>query len=188
VKWRRIILLLVALSLMAITGVAIYLWFVAAQGRKFEPQIEAAAKRYNVDPLLVKAVIWRETRFHPDRRGRAGEIGLMQIQEAAAFDWAGVEHVQNFSHEQCFDPGTNVLAGTFYLGKLLKRYARADNPLPFALADYNAGRGHLLKWNGGAGATNSVVFIGQIGFPNTKAYVKSVMRRYAFYKFLARLV
>jgi soluble lytic murein transglycosylase len=163
------------------------LWFVAVQGRKFKPQIEAAAKRYNVDPLLVKAVIWRETRFHPDRRGRAGEIGLMQIQEAAALDWAGAEHVQNFSHEQCFDPGTNVLAGTFYLGKLMKRYARTDNAIPFALADYNAGRGRLLKWNGGAGATNSEVFIGQIGFPNTKAYVKSIMRRYAFYKFLARL-
>jgi soluble lytic murein transglycosylase len=71
---------------------------------------------------------------------------------------------------------------------LLKRYTHTDNPLPFALADYNAGRGHLLKWNGGAAATNSAVFIGQIGFPDTKAYVKSVMRRYAFYRFLSRLV
>jgi soluble lytic murein transglycosylase len=184
VKWRRIILLLVAFCVLGTAG---YLWSVAAQGRKFAPQIDAAARRYNIDPLLIKAVIWRETRFHPDRRGRAGEIGLMQIQEAAALDWAGAEHVQNFSHEQCFDPGTNVLAGTFYLGKLLKRYAHTDNPLPFALADYNAGRGHLLKWNGGAAATNSAVFIGQIGFPNTKAYVKSVLRRYALYKFLARL-
>jgi soluble lytic murein transglycosylase len=169
-------------------GVAGYLCFVIAQGSQFEPQIAAAATRYHVDPLLVKAVIWRETRFHPNRRGRAGEIGLMQIQEAPALDWAGAEHIQNFSHEQCFDPATNVLAGTFYLGKLLKRYARTDNPLPFALADYNAGRGHLLKWNTGPAATNSAVFIAQIGFPMTRAYVKSVMRRYALYKFLARLV
>jgi soluble lytic murein transglycosylase len=188
VKWRRIILLLIALCAAGIVAIAGYLWFVDAQARKFEPQINAAAKRYTVDPLLVKAVIWQETRFHPERRGRAGEIGLMQLQEAAALDWAGAEHVQNFSHEQCFDPGTNVLAGTFYLAKLLKRYARTDNPIPFALADYNAGRGHLLKWNGGAAATNSAVFIGQIGFPDTKAYVKSVMRRYALYKFLAGLV
>ena len=188
VKWRRIIFVLIGLCAFAVLGIGGYLWFATGQSRKFDPQINAAARRYGVDPLLVKAVIWRETRFHPDRRGRAGEIGLMQIQEAAALDWAGAEHVQNFSHEHCFDPGTNVLAGTFYLGKLLKRYARADNPIPFALADYNAGRGHLLKWNGGAGATNSAVFIGQIGFPDTRAYVKSVMRRYAFYKFLARLV
>ena len=135
VKWRRIFLILIALGGVGILGIASYLWFAARQGRKFEPQINAAAKRYGVDPLLVKAVIWQETRFHPDRRGRAGEIGLMQLQEAAALDWAGAEHVQNFSHEQCFDPGTNVLAGTFYLGKLLKRYAHTDNPIPFALAE-----------------------------------------------------
>lgn len=187
-KWRRIIFLLLCVCAAGVVAIAGYLWFVNTQGRQFDPQINAAAKRYSVDPLLVKAVIWQETRFHPDRRGRAGEIGLMQLQEAAALDWAGVERVQNFSHEQCFNPGTNVLAGTYYLGKLLKRYAHTDNPIPFALADYNAGRGHLLKWNGGAGATNSVVFIGQIGFPNTKLYVKSVMRRYALYKFLAKLV
>src|SRR6185437_13145618 len=129
VKWRRTafpILILVALFVLGITG---YVTFVSRQGRKFEPQINAAAHRYHVDPLLVKAVIWQETRFHPDRRGRAGEIGLMQIQEAAALDWAGAEHVQNFSHEQCFDPGTNVLAGTFYLSKLLRRYTRTDNPI-----------------------------------------------------------
>lgn len=181
------IVALLGLGAMGIIAVGGYLWFVAAQARKFEPEVKLAAQRYGVDPLLVKAVIWQETRFLPNRRGRAGEIGLMQIQEAAALDWAGAEHIQNFSHEQCFDPGTNVLAGTFYLGKLLKRYAHTDNPIPFALADYNAGRGHLLKWNGGAGATNSAVFIEQIGFPYTKAYVKSVLRRYALYKFLARL-
>ena len=187
-KWRGKILLLLAVCVAGVVGIVGYLWYAGAQGRKFEPEIKAAAKRYSVDPLLVKAVIWQETRFHPDRRGRAGEIGLMQLQEAAALDWAGAEHVRNFSHDQCFDPGTNVLAGTYYLGKLLKRYANTDNPIPFALADYNAGRGHLLKWNGGAGATNSVVFIGQIGFPHTKDYVKSVMRRYALYKFLAGIV
>lgn len=186
-KWRRTIFPILLLFVFCVLGVAGYLLFVARQGTRFQPQINAAAQRYHLDPLLVKAVIWQETRFHPDRRGRAGEIGLMQIQEAAAMDWAGTEHVTNFSHEQCFDPGTNVFAGTFYLSKLMKRYTNTDNPLPFALADYNAGRGHLLKWVGGAGATNSVVFVGQIGFPQTKAYVKSVMRRYALYKFLARL-
>ena len=188
VKWRRKILLLLTFCVAAIVGIVAYLWFATFQEKKFEPQINAAAKRYGVDPLLVKAVIWQETRFHPNRRGRAGEIGLMQIQEAAAMDWAGAEHLTNFSHGLCFDPGTNALAGTSYLSKLLKRYVHTDNPLPFALADYNAGRGHLLKWNGGAAATNSAVFIEQIGFPDTKAYVKSVMRRYAFYKFLSRWV
>jgi len=57
-----------------------------------------------------------------------------------------------------------------------------DDPLPYALADYNAGRGNVLKWNQGAAATNSAAFARQIGFPGTRDYVRSVLRRYAHYQ------
>ncbi len=179
-RWH-VILVLIALC---VGGIALYFWSVARQGKEFRTEISTAATRYNVDQLLVKAVIWQETRFHANRRGKAGEIGLMQIEEPAAFEWANAEHIQNFSHEHCFDPGTNTLAGTYYLSKLLKRYSHTDNPLPYALADYNAGRGNLLKWNSGTAATNSTVFIAQIGFPGTRAYVNSIRKRYALYQFL----
>jgi soluble lytic murein transglycosylase len=149
--------------------------------------IHAAADRYGVDPALVKAVVWRESRFHPDKRGRAGEIGLMQLQDVAAQPWAEAEHLDGFKHEHCFDPGTNTMAGTFYLQKLLKRYAQTDDPIPYALADYNAGRANVLKWNSGAAATNSAEFINHIGFPMTRRYVVAVQRRYALYRFLGRI-
>jgi soluble lytic murein transglycosylase len=135
-----------------------------------------------VEPALVKAVVWRESRFHPGVRGTAHEIGLMQLQEEAAREWADAEHIESFAHEHCFDPLTNTLAGTFYLKKLLKRYSRTDNPVPYALADYNAGRGNVLKWNHGEAATNSVAFIEAIGFPGTKDYVQQVMKRRERYR------
>ena len=144
--------------------------------------ISAAAFRYGVPAALIKSVVWRESRFKPLARGRAGEIGLMQIQEDAAREWAEAEHIAGFDHEQCVDPRTNTLAGTWYLRKLLKRYTRADDPLPYALADYNAGRANVLKWNSGTAATNSVIFMSQIGFPSTRDYVESVMVRYARYR------
>ena len=173
-------------ALLAVSAAALWLWREELLERKFIPQIRAAAKRYNADPLLVKAIVWRESRFNPEARGKRGEIGLMQIQEIAAQEWADAEHNPSFKHEHCFDAGTNTLAATFYLSKLLKRYSQTDNPVPYALADYNAGRGNVLKWNTGAAATNSETFIGQIGFPGTKAYVKSVMRRRELYGFLGR--
>ena len=111
----------------------------------------------------------------------------MQIQENSAREWADAEHIQAFDHEQCVDPGTNVLAGAFYLGRLLRRYGGADDAVPYALADYNAGRSNVLKWKSAGAATNSAVFLEQIGFPSTRSYVKSVMRRYAFYQFLSRI-
>jgi soluble lytic murein transglycosylase len=179
VKWLRLRVLLV---LLLAGGAAAYWWWQGRLERSQDGPIRAAAKRYSMDPALIKAVVWRESHFHPRSRGRAEEIGLMQLQEEAAREWASAEHLQEFAHEQCFDAGTNTLAGTWYLRKLLRRYAHTDNPLLYALADYNAGRGNVLKWNQGAAATNSAAFIEQIGFPGTRDYVRSVMRRYAHYQ------
>ena len=63
------------------------------------------------------------------------------------------------------NPATNTLIGAWYLEKLLKRYAQTDNPIPYVLADYNAGRSNVLKWNQGRAATNSAAFLWQIDFP-----------------------
>ena len=106
----------------------------------------------------------------------------MQLQEDAAREWADAEHLAGFVHEQCFDPLTNALAGTWYLRKMLRRYTQTDNPLPYALADYNAGHANVLKWLTGAAATNSQAFIAQIGFPGTKRYVQTVLERYQHYR------
>lgn len=106
----------------------------------------------------------------------------MQIMESAALDWASAEKIELFEHEQLFDPGTNTLAGAWYLKRLLKRYSQTDNPIPYALADYNAGRGNVLKWISGAASTNSEMFIQQIGFPGTSNYVRAVMGRIENYR------
>jgi len=172
--------LLLAFALLAPCG--IYLWWNSRLEQSQDNPIRAAARRYDVDPALVKAIVWRESRFDPSVHGGAQELGLMQIREEAAREWADAEHIGGFDHVHCLDPLTNTLAGTWYLRKLLKRYRQTDNPIPYALADYNAGRGNVLKWNNGEAATNSDVFIARIGFPGTKAYVKSVMQRYNRYR------
>ncbi len=106
----------------------------------------------------------------------------MQIRPAAASEWARAERIVGFSSDDLLNPATNTLAGTWYLGKLLKRYAQTDNPLPFALADYNAGRGNVLKWDRGPAQTNSAAFINQISFPGTRSYVRSVIQRFDHYR------
>jgi soluble lytic murein transglycosylase len=171
------------LILLGILGFSLWrIWWVTRLERSQDAPIRAAAGRYSVDPALVKAIVWRESRFNPKARGTAGEIGLMQIREDAAREWADSEHLAAFDHKHCVDPVTNTLAGTWYLKKLLQRYTRTDDPIPYALADYNAGRGNVLRWNTNAAATNSAAFIDQIGFPGTKAYIASVQERYQRYR------
>jgi soluble lytic murein transglycosylase len=147
-----------------------------------DTHILAASRKYGVEPALIKAVIWRESRFDPRVQGRVGEVGLMQLREAAASDWAKAEKTIFFHHHQLFDPAKNIQAGTWYLKKLLSRYTNADNPIPYALADYNAGRTHVLRWNKGAASTNSAIFLSQIDFPTTRKYVVEVMARREHYK------
>ena len=106
----------------------------------------------------------------------------MQVTEDAALEWAAAEKIRYFSHAQLVDPNTNVLAGTYYLAKLLKRYTQTDNALPYALADYNAGRGNVLRWINGPSTTNSTSFLTVVGFPSTRAYIDAVSNRYQHYR------
>ena len=177
---RRRLLALLALILCtgSIGSWSYYRW----RDHRFDAVITGAARRYGVEPALVKAVVWRESWFNPSALGRKSEVGLMQIRSEAASEWARADKITGFAPEQLADPATNVLAGTWYLGKLLKRYQKTDNPLPYALADYNAGRSHVLRWNKGVAITNNAAFIVQMDFPGTRKYVKAVMRRFEYYR------
>ena len=147
-----------------------------------DTNILAAARQYGVAPALIKAVVWRESGFNPGARGKAGEIGLMQLTEVAAQEWADEEHVHPYRHAHLFDPGKNALAGTWYLRKMLRRYGHTDNPAAYALSDYNAGRGNVLRWNKGLASTNSAEFLKQMDFPGTREYVRSILKRQARYE------
>lgn len=157
-------------------------WWNRRLERRQEPVILAAAARYGLHPALVKAIVWRESRFHPEARGRAGEIGLMQVTDPAAREWANAEHIKNYAPGHLVDPATNTLAGTWYLRKLLGRYRQTDNPIVYALADYNAGRSNVLRWNKGVGLTNSAVFLSQMSFPGTRKYIETVTQRFDEYR------
>src|SRR5437660_5608042 len=97
-NWRRTAL---GLSLVLLTGMVCYCCREARLERSQNGPIRAAAERYGVERALVKAVVWRESKFNPTVHGRANEIGLMQLQEVAAQEWADAEHISSFVHEQC---------------------------------------------------------------------------------------
>jgi len=168
---------LVALLLLFLAVIAARWGWDYWREHRFDDEIRQAAKRYELKPGLVKAVVWHESRFNPNAHGRAGELGLMQIRSVAAQEWATAEHVPGFRHVDCLNPATNTLAGAWYLKRVMKRYSQTDSPVAYALADYNAGRSNLLKWKHGVAETNSAAFIGQIEFPSTRRYVQLIMRQ-----------
>lgn len=152
---------------------------------RYDDLIRQASERYGVAPELIKAVIWRESQFQPRKVGSQGERGLMQITEKAAVDWARAEKIQTFVPTDLFDPKVNIEAGTWYLGRALKRWSSKDDPVPFALAEYNAGLTRVQRWvqgsgrgeTAGAGDLQAVM-----DFPSTKNYIAAISARYDYYK------
>jgi len=163
-----------------------YEWMSPARFQRYDELIRSVAIAHHLDPMLVKAVVWRESRFDPKKYGGAGERGLMQVSEKAANEWARENKIDNFRVEQLFDPKTNIDAGTWYLRRAFEHWETQSDPLPFALAEYNAGASRAQRWFG-AGEITTSQFLGNIDFPATRNYVKSILDRYAFYKRRGRM-
>jgi soluble lytic murein transglycosylase len=166
-----------------------YEWMSPARFKQCDRLIGTVATKHHLDPMLVKAVVWRESRFDPKKFGGAKERGLMQVSEKAANEWALENKIANFHVEQLFDPKTNLEAGTWYLRRAFEHWKTQSDPMPFALAEYNAGASRVQRWSGGDGvpAISAQTFLRNIDFPGTRRYVDSIIARYEFYQRRGRM-
>jgi soluble lytic murein transglycosylase len=166
-----------------------YEWMSPARFKQYDGLIRLVALEHRLDPMLVKAVVWRESRFDPNKNGSAGERGLMQVSERAAREWARENKIDNFHIEKLFDPKTNLEAGTWYLRRAFEHWETQSDPLPFALAEYNAGASRAQRWSGGDSVAGIPprTFLKRIDFPGTRKYVDSIIARYAFYQQRGRM-
>lgn len=97
---------------------------------------EQAAKRYNVDANLLKAIGKAESGFDPSVVSSAGAIGVMQLMPGTA---------RSLGVSNPYDAQQNIMGGAKYISQLLKKY---DGNVRLALAAYNAGPGNVAKYGG----------------------------------------
>lgn len=117
-------------------------------------QISTTATAYALDPKLVEAVAWRESRFHAGALSNKGAIGVMQLMPGTARD-LGVDPR---------DPVQNIRGGALYLRRMLSEF---DGDVRLALAAYNAGPAAVRKHRGVP------------PYAETQAYVTSILGRMA---------
>jgi soluble lytic murein transglycosylase len=168
---------------------AFFEWMSPARFHQYDRLIRSVALEHHLEPMLVKAVVWRESRFDPKKRGSHGERGLMQVSELAANEWARENKIAGFNTDQLFDPKTNLEAGSWYLHRAMEHWSHQSNPTAFALAEYNAGASRAQRWSGGRGVSEipEREFLQKIDFPATRRYVESIIDRYNFYKRRGRM-
>lgn len=167
----------------------VYEWISPARFQQYDELIRRVASEHELDPMLVKAVVWRESRFDPRKIGSAGERGLMQVSEIAANDWARENHAGNFNVDDLFDAKTNLEVGAWYLHRGFQHWHGQTDPTAFALAEYNAGASRAQRWAGSAdgAAIHEKTFRSNIDFPGTRKYVDSIIARRNFYKRRGRM-
>ena len=141
------------------------------------------AKIFNVDPYFVKALIRQESLFNSQVQSRAGAIGLMQIMpETGRALYANSTKSEPFNTTILFNPDTNIQLGIQYIGQLNKRFKKNKTHI---LISYNAGPHNLKKWlKRFSHLQDPDVFIESIPYPETRKYVKKVLRNYGIYQSL----
>ena len=137
---------------------------------------QAAAK--HVDPALVAAVIYAESKFEP-RPSSAGAQGLMQILPATAYYLAHLSGGSQFTASDLATPSINVAYGTYYLRYLLDHYN--GNEL-LAVAAYNGGLANVDRWSADANAAGRELTAEGIPFPETREYVQRVLEAQRAYR------
>ena len=177
---------LLCITLLLLVGGSVYLTKNYLDFKKrekmFDSLILETAKRHEMPPSLIKAVIRRESSFRDHVRGSHGEYGLMQITEGAADDWIKATRKKEFeSYDQLFIPQLNVEIGTWYLAKAYRKFKDYKNVLALTLAQYNAGPGAVVK-NKWVPRHKDGEVLKLITFPTTKAYIKDILKYELAYK------
>ncbi|MEE8483257.1 MAG: transglycosylase SLT domain-containing protein, partial [Nitrospinota bacterium] len=139
------------------------------------------SRKNGVDPMAVLALIRQESKFNADIVSSADARGLMQIIPPTGKRISRAMNEKNFNPDFLFDPEVNIRMGTFYLAALLRK---SGGELAPALASYNAGSRAVDKWlkKYSYSAAEAEVFIERIPYPETRGYVKKVLRNYGAYR------
>lgn len=137
------------------------------------------SEEYNVDPILVLAIIKAESNFNPNVVSKSNAIGLMQLIDTTAEEIATKLDVDFVKGASLYDPELNIRLGTKYFSNLMKEY---NGNYLLALTAYNAGIGNVKKWIEQDIIKEDGSNIENIPFKETNNYVRKIVRDYKIYK------
>ena len=121
----------------------------AARALAFRPDVDGAARSYQISPALIDAIARVESRYDPKARSSADAAGIMQLMPRTARAM-GVERT---------DPAANIRGGTAYLRLLLDRF---DGDVVRTIAAYNAGPAAVSRAGGIPRFPETVAYVGMV--------------------------
>lgn len=146
--------------------------------RTYSGIVVKEAKRNNLEPNFVYAVIRAESNFDPDAKSKAGALGLMQL-TPATFEWLQKREDASpvLPEDDLLKPEVNIRYGCRFLALLLKTYSVRRT----ALCAYNAGMGTVNQWLKQTKLSADGKNLSAIPYPETKNYADAVELYYRRY-------
>lgn len=147
--------------------------------QKYSNYVEEYSEKFNVDKMLVYAIIKTESSFNSDAVSEVGAVGLMQIMPET-FDWLQTKlpPKQKLGSDALFDPETNIRYGVFFLSLLQEEFDDTE----LTIAAYHAGRGRVNEWLDDSSISPDGVSIGEFPSRTTAHYVDKVTKNIEKYK------
>lgn len=151
---------------------------------KYYDLVSKTAAAYDMDPLLLMAIIKAESGFNEKAISLKGAKGLMQLQDETAVWCAQKMGLTEFEPEQVCDPEVNIKIGTWYFCEFLLPHF--DYNQRVALAAYNAGQGNVTKWLANNEYSKDNKTLDVIPYQETDDYVNRIEKYYEKYKKIYR--
>ena len=129
---------------------------------RYQEFVRNHSRNYGVDPALLAAVIYQESKFDAGARSESGAIGLMQLTPQTAHGIAIRTGGAAFRTSDLRNPEINIRYGCWYLRNLFRKYGEER----LVLAAYNAGQGNVDRWLAEGRTT--------IPYAETRAYIDKV--------------
>jgi soluble lytic murein transglycosylase len=172
---KKLAALLVLVGIVAVGAIAVVRseppWFERLRyPLRYQEIVRGHARNYNLDPALLAAVIYQESKFDATARSSSGAIGLMQLLPATAEGIALHTGGTKFRLSDLNDPEINVRYGSWYLRHLLDKYGNEQ----LALAAYNAGQHNVDMWRA---AGEGIQFGETRHYVNRVEHLKKVYRK-----------
>jgi len=145
----------------------------------YQKDLERSARKQNLDPYMVAALIRQESEFNPQALSAKHAYGLTQVEPATGRSLARRAGVRSFTNRSLFQPATNLKLGTYYLRALLDEWG---GQWAQTLASYNAGKSRVNDWITWNTYQEPAEFVESIPFAETREYVEAVLRNAAVYR------
>lgn len=145
----------------------------------FRSEIIQEAKKRNLDPRFILAIIKQESSFRPDAKSPAAARGLLQLTYDTALKYNQKAGFQSIQPDDLYQVRTNIAIGCEYIAALKDEFGGLDEAVA---ASYNGGEDNAARWWNRSKPKEPGIFAAEVGFAETKKYVFKVMTNYRIYR------